>query len=84
MAKTMNERYSVGRRRTRRNGYAASIYICWCVFDCDNSSIRSLDDSGGRMVTNVLGQLAVVGIYDSGVFRGNWRLSMEDGILFRG
>ena len=84
MAKTMDQRYAVRRRRTRRNGYAASIYIRWCIFDCDDSSIGPLDDSCGRVVANVLRQLTVIGIYHSSVFRRNWGLGMKDGILFRG
>ncbi len=74
----------MGRRRTRRNGYAARIYIRWRIFDCDDSSIGSLDDSSGRMVANILRQLTVVGIYHPSMLRRDWRLGMEDGILLRG
>ena len=74
MAETVDERDSVRRRRSRRDRDAARVYRRGSIFDCNNSSIRSLDESSIRVRAHVLGQVAVIRVYHRRMLRRSRRL----------
>ena len=84
MTKTLYKRNSMGRRRARGDRYPACIYRGWRIFDCDHSSIRSLDDSGIRSRPQVFVDFAVIGIYGACMLRRSRGLRTENWIMVRG
>ncbi len=83
MTEAVDKRDAVRRRRTGCDGDTARIYLGRRIFNCDHSAIRTLDESSIRVDAHVLGQFAVIGIYDSRMLWRSRRLRVEDMVRIR-